>query len=76
MVQLARAMFWVTALILVVDTAAYAWSAGGPLLGIAAFALFPLTFFASPFVGGSVPLFLVSIGAYAVSTALGARPVD
>lgn len=76
MAPLARAVFWVTALILVVDTAAYAWNAAGPLVGIAAFLLFPLTYFASPFVGGSIPLFVVSLAAYVASNALGARPVE
>jgi hypothetical protein len=69
-------VFWLTAVILVVDTAAYAWSSGGPLLGLAALVFFPLTFFASPFVGGSVALFVVSLAAYAGSTMLGAPPVD
>ena len=73
---LLRAVFWLTAVILVVDTAGLAWSAGGPLLGLAALAFFPLTFFASPFVGGSIPLFVVSLAAYAGSTMLGAPPVD
>lgn len=76
MALLLRGVFWVTAVLLVLDTAAYAWSTAGPLFGIGAVLFFPLAYFAAPFVGGSIPLFLVSIAAYAASTALGARPVD
>lgn len=72
----ARAVFTITALVIVGSGAAAAWGAGQYLLAIVAVVAFPITYFVYPWFGGLQLVFLVSVGAYALSTALGMRPID
>jgi hypothetical protein len=73
---IARGVFVVTALIIVGSGVAAAWASGQFLLAIAALVAFPITYFVFPWIGGLGWVFLVSLIAYAVSSALDMEPFD
>lgn len=85
----ARLVFWVAALLIVGNAAAYLWSDGAILYSILSVALFPLTLFLWPWFSPEaasgwpfddsvylIYLFLVCLVAYPLSTIVGGmRPV-
>jgi len=59
-----RLLFTLGSLAIVVIAVLHAWSLGQPLLAIAAFVAFPVTFFVYPWIGGLVPLWILAMLAF------------
>ena len=72
----ARAVFWICAVIVVGTEVLRQWAMDNFLIAILAVPMFPITFFVSPWFNGTQIVFLVGMAAYVMSTAGGMRSVD
>jgi hypothetical protein len=67
---LLRGVFSLGSLLIVLAGVVHAWQAGAPLLAVAAFVAFPVTFFVYPWIGGLEVVFVVSMLAFIASNFL------
>jgi uncharacterized protein YacL len=61
---LLRMLFSLGSIAIVVIAVLHAWSIGQPLLALAAFVTFPITFFVYPWIAGLVPVWVVVMLAF------------
>lgn len=73
---IARGIFWLSVLIVVGTAASFFWSTGNFFFALLSVGMFPLTYLLFPWFSGLHWVFLVGMGGYALSTALGMRPVE
>jgi hypothetical protein len=70
---LLRAVFTLGSVGIVLIGVLHAWSVGQPLLALAAFVAFPITFFVYPWIGGLQLVWVVSMLAFWGSSLAAAR---
>jgi hypothetical protein len=70
---LLRLVFTLGAALIVLTATVDAWQSGAPLLALAAFVFFPLTYFIYPWISGLQVVWLVSLVAFGAGNAIGAR---
>jgi len=73
LILLLRAVFALGSVLIVGAGVLAAWAAGQPLLALAAFVAFPVTFFVYPFIGGLQIVLAVSLVAFWGANLLAAR---
>ena len=70
---LLRVVFTLGAGLIVLTATVDAWQSGAPLLAIAAFVFFPVTYFVHPWISGLKVVWFVSLVAFWGGNAIGAR---
>ena len=68
---MARGVFWILALYIVGSSVWFSLSAGDICFALGKFAMFPVTYFVSPFMYDQVPALIGSWVCYVMSTVLG-----
>jgi hypothetical protein len=74
---IARLVFWISAIYLVISSCVLSWMSYDYLMAVLKLIFFPLTWIISPWFDGQWKILLLSWGAYLISTIVGGlSPVD